>query len=78
VNYYREERILKQIGSNIRKYRRARKISQENLANECGMDYSQLNRMELGKVNFSISYLFRIAKALEISPEELIDLRTKK
>jgi transcriptional regulator with XRE-family HTH domain len=73
VKYFREEKILKHIGANIRRIRRSRKISQENLANECGMDYSQLNRMELGKVNFSISYLFRIANALEVSPQKLID-----
>jgi len=75
VTYYRKEKVLKQIGANIRKYRRTKKISQENLANECGIDYSQLNRMELGKVNFSISYLFRIAEALEVSPNDLIDFK---
>jgi DNA-binding Xre family transcriptional regulator len=76
--YYREEKILKQIGSNIRRVHKSKNISQENLANECEMDYSQVNRMELGKVNFSISYLFRIAKALGVSPEHLIDMHPKK
>ena len=75
VNYYREEKILKNIGINIRKIRKAKKISQEDLANDCGMDYSQLNRMELGKVNFTISYLFRIAEALKVLPSDLIDFK---
>ena len=50
----------------------SKNISQESLANECEIDYSQVNRMELGKVNFSISYLYRIAKALEIDPKKLL------
>ncbi|MGI8584688.1 MAG: helix-turn-helix domain-containing protein [Chitinophagaceae bacterium] len=33
---------------------------------------SQINRMELGKVNFSVSYLYRIAKALRVHPKELL------
>ncbi len=36
------------------------------------MDYSQLARMELGQVNFSISYLFRVAEALGVTPKDLL------
>ena len=44
-----------------------------DLAFACNdIDYSQINRMELGKVNFSISYLILIAQILDISPEDLI------
>ncbi|MBS1926403.1 MAG: helix-turn-helix transcriptional regulator [Bacteroidetes bacterium] len=40
-------------------------MSQEDLAFECDYaDFSQINRIELGKVNFSVSYLSLIAKAL--------------
>jgi transcriptional regulator with XRE-family HTH domain len=43
------------------------------LAFKCNdMDYSQINRMELGKINFSASYLLLIAKALEVSPKKLL------
>ncbi len=70
--YYKDENALKQIGIRMREIRTSKEISQENLANECDIDYSQINRMELGKVNFSISYLFRIAKALQVHPKELL------
>ncbi len=60
--YYKDDYALKQIGNKIREIRTSKEISQENLANECDIDYSQVNRMELGKVNFSISYLYRFAK----------------
>ena len=70
--YYKDEELLKRIGAKIRDTRLLKEISQETLANECEIDYSQVNRMELGKVNFSISYLYRIAKALHIKPQELL------
>ena len=72
VNYFKDEEALKQIGSRIREIRTSKEMSQETLANSCDIDYSQVNRMELGKVNFGISYLFRIAGALEVDPKELL------
>ena len=70
--YYKDEALLKEIGEKIREIRQKKEISQEMLANECEIDYSQVNRMELGKVNFSISHLYKIASALEIDPKELL------
>ena len=72
VKYFKDEEALKRIGDNIRDIRTLKEISQETLANSCEIDYSQINRMELGKVNFGISFLFRIADALEVNPEELL------
>ncbi len=46
-------------------------MSIEKLANECEVDPSQVGRMELGKVNFSISMLHRIAEALNIDAKKL-------
>jgi transcriptional regulator with XRE-family HTH domain len=63
---------MKQIGEKIREIRNQKNVSIEALANECGVDYSQVNRMELGKVNFSISYLHKIASALGVNPKELL------
>ncbi len=70
--YYKDDEVLKLIGERIREIRTKKEISQETLANECEIDYSQLNRMELGKVNFSISYLYRIARALKVDPKDLL------
>jgi len=63
--YYREEDFLKKLGLRIRQLRLEKNMSQEDLAFECDYaDFSQINRIELGKVNFSVSYLSLIAKAL--------------
>ena len=49
----------------IRQLRLEKNMSQEDLAFECDYaDFSQINRIELGKVNFSVSYLSTIATAL--------------
>ena len=70
--YYKDDALLKEIGEKIREIRLKKDISQEMLANECEIDYSQVNRMELGKVNFSISYLYKIASALEANPKDFL------
>ena len=72
VTYYKDEDALTKVGLKIREARLSKQISIERLANDCEVDTSQIGRMELGKVNFSISYLFRIAKALQIDPKELL------
>ena len=70
--YFKDEKLLLQIGEKIRQIRIERGLSQEFLANECEVDYSQINRMELGKVNFNVSYLGKIASALKVRPSDLL------
>lgn len=70
--YYINKPALSLVGARIREVRKQKGISIENLANTSGMDYSQLARMELGQVNFTISYLFRVAEALGVTPRDLL------
>ena len=70
--YYINKPALLLIGAKIREIRLSKGISIENLANTSGMDYSQLARMETGQVNFTISYLFRVAEALGVTPKNLL------
>lgn len=70
--YYINKAALSLVGAKMRDIRAKKDISIEYLANTSGMDYSQLARMELGQVNFSISYLFRVAEALGVTPKELL------
>lgn len=72
--YYRDELFLKQIGLRIRQLRLKKGMTQEELAFECDYaDFSQINRIELGKVNFSISYLKLIAEKLEVPVKDLLN-----
>lgn len=69
---YKAEEALKLIGERIRTIRKEKKLSQEELANLCDIELSQINRIELGKINTSISHLLLISKTLEVPPEDLI------
>lgn len=71
--YYRNDNFLIEIGQRNREFRLKKGLTQTELAFLCNdIDYSQINRVELGKVNFSISFLYLVAKALEINPIDLI------
>ena len=70
--YYKDDKLLAEIGNKIRTCRINKGFSIEYLANESEVDYSQLSRMELGKVNFSISILFKIANNLGIDAKDLL------
>jgi len=69
--YFVNKPLITIIGQKIRECRLSREMSIEKLANECEVDPSQVGRMELGKVNFSISMLHRIAEALNIDAKKL-------
>ncbi len=71
--YYRDDAFLKVIGERVRELRTARGMTQMDLAFKCrDKDYSQINRVELGKVNFSVSYLALISEALDVTPQDLL------
>ena len=57
----------------IRENRLKSGLTQMDLAFKCNdIDYSQINRLELGKVNFSISYLKLIASVLNVKITDLL------
>ena len=59
------------IGINIRKLRNSRKLSQEELAFEAGIDRSYLSEIENGYKNLSVTVLAQIATALKVDINEL-------
>lgn len=59
------------LGKKIRSIRRAKKMTQEDLAYESKTDYSYLNEIEAGKRNPSVERLNAIAKALNIPVKDL-------
>ena len=71
--YFRDDVFLLKIGERIRELRLKTGLTQMDLAFKCNdKDYSQINRVELGKVNFSVSYLTLIADALGVKPKDLL------
>ena len=74
AKYYRDNKAIKKFGIKVRETRLARNLSQEELAGRCGLEYSQINRIELGKVNTSISHVFLLARHLETTASELLQI----
>lgn len=69
--YYRDDKFIKKFGLKLKEVRKAKKISQEQLAGDTGFELSQIGRIERGEINTSISHVAAIAKALKVKPEEL-------
>lgn len=55
---------LKQLGAAIRQARKASGLSQEALADTCGIDRSHMGKIERGERNVSFLNIARIADAL--------------
>ena len=58
--------ICSVVGTNIRKLRNSRKLSQEELAFKAEIDRSYLSEIENGYKNLSVLMLEQIATALEV------------
>ena len=66
--------IKKVIASNMRKYRKLRGLTQEQLALYTDLSYDFIRRIEtsFGKSGFSVETMYKIATVLEVSMDELI------
>ena len=73
VPYYRDEKIIKDFGKTIKKYRLLIGISQEELADRSELDLTQIGRIQRGITNTSISIANKLAKALNVSIKELFE-----
>lgn len=58
--------------NNIRKYRIIAGLSQEKLGRLVGIQRAAMSKLERGGMNVTTSYLERISKVLNCTPEELI------
>ncbi len=56
----------------IRFLRESKGISQQNLAAICNFEKANLSRIEAGRTNPTISTLYKISQALEISIADLV------
>ena len=59
-------------GTAVRAARKARRISQEELAHSCGVDRSYLGAIERGEQNCGLLHLVKISEALRMTLAELI------
>jgi len=68
-------KLTERVGLNIRNERNFRGLSQEQLALAADLDRSYISEIELAKFSASLDVLERIANALDIDPQELLNKR---
>ena len=60
-------------GNNIRIYRQQKGLSQEALADECGLHRTYIGGVERGERNVSLLNIVALAKALNVTPDRLFE-----
>lgn len=68
-----EKALLKRFGSQVRKVRQEKGLSQEELALESDLDRSYIGGVERGERNLSLLNLFKLSKALSVPPSKLLE-----
>lgn len=72
--YSKEDKIfLENLGNKIRSIRIEYNLSQEKLAFACDLDRTYVGSVERGERNISVINLKKIAKALKVKPNELLN-----
>ena len=74
-----EKKILqKKLGENICRIRKAKGLTQVELASLVNKDQQSIQRLEKGNINPSFYYLIEISKGLEIDLKELFAFSNEK
>ena len=60
------------IGQKIRKYRKAKGLSQEALAEKIGISVTHMSHIETGNTKLSLPVFVDVARALEIQTDDLL------
>ena len=63
--------IIKVFGTNVRKYRTQKKVSQEKFAELCGLHRTYISDIECFRRSISLDNIQKIADALEIDTYKL-------
>jgi transcriptional regulator with XRE-family HTH domain len=66
------------VGQNLRAYRQARGLSQEDFAEVVGVHRTYMGGLERGERNLTLRSLERIARRLRVDPIELMKPKTSR
>ena len=69
--------LSKILGIRIRQLREGKNITQQNLAEMCNIEKSNMARIEAGRTNPTLHTMYKISSALKIPLTELVDFDSK-
>ncbi len=64
---------LDAFGKQLEKIRKSKNFSYRKMAQHCNVDYSDISKIEKGKINIQLLTIIELAKGLSIHPQELFD-----
>jgi len=71
--HYTDKKLLTEIGVRVRELRKKQGLTQSELAFKCNdAHYTQIQKIEYGTANITVSYLSLLAQALDVSIIELL------
>lgn len=65
--------VQKALGARIVQLRKKKQVSQECLADSCGLNRSHMGEIERGEINFTLATLLLLVKQLDITASELFN-----
>lgn len=69
---------LRQVfAANLRRYRHAKGLSQEDLAYEAGVNRTYMSKLEKGASYVGLEIIGKIAEVLEIEPSKLLERKRR-
>jgi transcriptional regulator with XRE-family HTH domain len=66
-----KDEVVKKIGIKLREIRLEKKLTIEKVALESEIEYTQLSRIELGKINTSVYQIYKISHTLSVPVPEI-------
>lgn len=66
--------FTKRLSEKLREVRKSKKLTQQELAEKAGLHLTYVGHLELGKYHPTVFVMWKIAKALDISMNELTNL----
>jgi transcriptional regulator with XRE-family HTH domain len=72
------KKYLKQLGERVLSLRKNKGLTQVQLAERLGTEHAQIGRLERGETNATIIILKRIAKELDVTLGELVNIDNAK
>ncbi len=65
---------LKKVSALLKKKRTEKGIGQRELASNCDVDVSKINKIEKQNANMMVTTLIELAEGLGVHPKELLDI----
>ncbi|MEP5602196.1 MAG: helix-turn-helix transcriptional regulator [Algibacter sp.] len=77
MEYIKNSEFLIQFGNNLKRTRKSKGFTQAELANDLGIEISQISRIERGIINTSVSTIYEISQALKVDITDLFNFDKK-